>query len=75
MKGGVERGNLYSIVLAGSDICTMPFGVFQQLIKHPLTDLGVKKFLETGMLNSRSSQRLEEEFRYEPERSCSSRAR
>ena len=31
--------------LAGGDICTMPFAVFQQLIKHPLTDLGVKKFL------------------------------
>jgi transaldolase len=31
--------------LAGGDICTMPFGVFQQLIKHPLTDLGVNKFL------------------------------
>ena len=31
--------------LAGGDICTMPFGVFQQLIKHPLTDVGVKKFL------------------------------
>jgi transaldolase len=31
--------------LAGAHICTMPFGVFQQLVKHPLTDLGVKKFL------------------------------
>jgi transaldolase len=31
--------------LAGGHICTMPFGVFQQLIKHPLTDLGVNKFL------------------------------
>ena len=31
--------------LAGGDICTMPFAVFQQLIKHPLTDLGLKKFL------------------------------
>lgn len=31
--------------LASGDICTMPFAVFQQLIKHPLTDLGVKKFL------------------------------
>ena len=31
--------------LAGGDICTMPYAVFQQLIKHPLTDLGVKKFL------------------------------
>ena len=31
--------------LAGGHICTMPFGVFQQLIKHPLTDIGLKKFL------------------------------
>ena len=31
--------------LAGAHICTMPFGVFQQLVKHPLTDLGVNKFV------------------------------
>jgi len=31
--------------LAGGDICTMPFGVFRQLIQHPLTDLGLNKFL------------------------------
>src|SRR5207249_1811604 len=31
--------------LAGGNICTMPFAVFRQLINHPLTDLGVKKFL------------------------------
>jgi len=31
--------------LAGGHICTMPFVVFQQLIKHPLTDIGLKKFL------------------------------
>ena len=31
--------------LIGSHICTMPFGVFQQLTKHPLTDNGLKKFL------------------------------
>lgn len=31
--------------LAGSDICTMAFFIFQQLAKHPLTDLGVNKFL------------------------------
>lgn len=31
--------------LAGAHLCTMPFGVYQQLIKHPLTDLGVTKFL------------------------------
>ena len=32
--------------LAGADIATVPFGVIMQLIKHPLTDSGLKKFLE-----------------------------
>jgi len=31
--------------LAGSDVATMPFSVIQQLVKHPLTDAGLKKFL------------------------------
>ena len=31
--------------LAGGHICTMPYAVFQQLVKHPLTDIGLKKFL------------------------------
>lgn len=31
--------------MAGGDICTMPYSVFQQLVKHPLTDIGLKKFL------------------------------
>ena len=31
--------------LAGGHICTMPYSVFQQLAKHPLTDIGLKKFL------------------------------
>jgi transaldolase len=30
----------------GADICTIPFKVIQQLVKHPLTDLGLAKFLE-----------------------------
>jgi len=29
----------------GGDICTMPFAVFKQLVQHPLTDIGLKKFL------------------------------
>src|SRR6266581_9460309 len=29
----------------GGDICTMPFAVFKQLVQHPLTDVGLKKFL------------------------------
>ena len=31
--------------LAGGHICTMPFAIFQQMVKHPLTDIGLKKFL------------------------------
>ncbi len=31
--------------LVGGHICTMPYSVFQQLAKHPLTDIGLKKFL------------------------------
>jgi transaldolase len=31
--------------LMGADICTIPFGVLMQLVKHPLTDVGIEKFL------------------------------
>lgn len=31
--------------LAGGHICTMPYSIFQQLVKHPLTDSGLKNFL------------------------------
>ena len=31
--------------LAGADIATIPFKVIGQLIKHPLTDIGMEKFL------------------------------
>jgi transaldolase len=31
---------------AGAHVCTMPFSVLQQLMKHPLTDIGLKKFLD-----------------------------
>jgi len=29
----------------GADVATLPFSVIQQLAQHPLTDLGMKKFL------------------------------
>jgi transaldolase len=32
--------------LIGADIATIPFSVMIQLAKHPLTDAGIKKFLE-----------------------------
>ena len=31
--------------LLGADIATMPYAVMMQLVKHPLTDIGLKKFL------------------------------
>ena len=29
----------------GADVATVPFGVIAQLLKHPLTDIGLEKFL------------------------------
>lgn len=31
--------------LLGADIATVPFTVIEQLIKHPLTDIGIERFL------------------------------
>lgn len=32
--------------LIGADIATVPFSVIEQLIQHPLTDIGIQRFLE-----------------------------
>ena len=32
--------------LAGAHVVTLPFAVLEQLLKHPLTDIGLKKFLD-----------------------------
>jgi len=32
--------------MIGADVCTIPFKVIEQLIKHPLTDIGLEKFLD-----------------------------
>ena len=32
--------------LAGSHIATVPYKVFEQMLKHPLTDSGIEKFLK-----------------------------
>ena len=31
---------------AGADVATMPFSVLEAIIRHPLTDIGLKKFLK-----------------------------
>jgi len=30
----------------GADICTMPFAVMEKLVQHPLTDIGLARFLK-----------------------------
>ncbi len=38
--------HVLNAALIGADICTIPYSVMLQLAKHPLTDAGIKKFLE-----------------------------
>ena len=37
--------HVHTAALIGADICTIPFSVLAQLIKHPLTDIGIERFL------------------------------
>lgn len=32
--------------ILGADICTLPAAIYDKLVKHPLTDTGLKKFLD-----------------------------
>lgn len=32
--------------LIGAPIATIPFSVIEQLLKHPLTDMGIERFLK-----------------------------
>ena len=32
--------------LIGADVATIPYKVIEQLVKHPLTDIGIERFLE-----------------------------
>jgi len=37
--------HVLNAAMIGADICTIPYGVIQQLAKHPLTAIGLEKFL------------------------------
>lgn len=37
--------HLVEAALMGADVCTMPFSVIDRLFNHPLTDIGLEKFL------------------------------
>jgi len=38
--------HMVDCALAGADVATVPFSVIKQLMSHPLTDSGLKKFVE-----------------------------
>ena len=38
--------HLVAAARIGADICTLPYKVFHQLMKHPLTDIGIERFLK-----------------------------
>ena len=40
-----HNSHLLNAALAGSDVATVPFKVLAGMIKHPLTDSGLEKFL------------------------------
>lgn len=37
--------HILNSALCAADICTIPFSVMKQLAKHPLTDVGIEKFM------------------------------
>jgi transaldolase len=42
------RGPMHVVEAArlGADVCTLPYKVFVQLMQHPLTDIGIERFLK-----------------------------
>ena len=62
VSGGIRNG--VDAAKAGAHVCTMPFGVLESLMKHPLTDIGLKKFLDESselyaqVLFSQAEERL-----------------
>jgi transaldolase len=56
---------LVEATLASGHSCMMPASMFQQLVQHPLTDLG-KSFSRTGTLNPRSNRQLAMDVRTRP---------
>ncbi len=39
-------GHVVEAALIGAHIATIPYGVMEKLVKHPLTDSGIEKFLQ-----------------------------
>lgn len=39
-------GHVLQIAKTGADIATIPYKIFEQMLSHPLTDIGIEKFLK-----------------------------
>jgi Transaldolase len=39
-------GHVVEAALLGAHITTMPYSVMEKLVKHPLTDIGLERFLQ-----------------------------
>jgi transaldolase len=37
--------HIVEAALLGADVCTIPYKVVEQMLKHPLTDIGLKQFM------------------------------
>ncbi len=46
--------HIVDCALAGADVATIPFKVINQLVKHPLTDIGLENFLADWKKSGRS---------------------
>lgn len=38
--------HIYEAAMIGAHVCTVPFKVLEGLVKHPLTDIGIERFLK-----------------------------
>ena len=47
--------HLVQCALLGADVATVPFKVIQQVLEHPLTDVGLKKFLDDWAKTKRAA--------------------
>jgi len=50
--------HLVQVAMIGADVATVPFNVIQQMMKHPLTDAGLQKFLADWKRNEQAKKNV-----------------
>ena len=51
--------HLVEAALMGADVSTMPFAVINKLFNHPLTDVGLKNFLNDWQKLTEKEEKLQ----------------